>query len=265
LNLILTKANRLRLASAAPLALTLLLGGCLPNYGLSPRETRGNDYSTLIYEGLPLASTTRESSPIIPALPMKIGVIQAGEVAPPPSVLKILAAKTSLLSRVEALPGIYDGNDQQAPVLLFKPATQGVVTEADASQMNAAARRRAVDRMRALASSMGLDYLLLYGGTIDRNDSDTPLAIFNLTLVGLYLIPSREAHAQAHASAALIDVRTGRVIVLLDACSEAKCLVPYACTSNGLDGVTDAAREHAIDALAREFLCRLEQIRPAGG
>lgn len=238
--------------------LPLILVGCAPMTGLSPREIRGNDFSTLIYDGLPLepAGDSTVTAQPLRAFPLNIGVIQAGEVGPAPSMVNILRAQVGLIARAEPLPGIYDGDDKLA-IRLFPTADS-----AKDGRDHAACQRRAVYRMRALAADMGLDYLFLMGGTIDANDTDTPWAIMNLTIAGMYLFPSRQEHADAHAAGALIDLHTGRVVMTVDFHAQTHCIVPCMSAQAGFDGIAAIACEKAEVGLAKELEKRLEQARP---
>ena len=67
-------------------------------------------------------------------------------------------------------------------------------------------------RLQRLARDLA-DYLLIYGATIETHTRITPLSALDLTIVGAFAVPSREIHTDARASAALIDVRSGTVVL----------------------------------------------------
>jgi hypothetical protein len=223
---------------------------------LSPREVRGN-------EGLPTPKPNESATSTQPDLvfPLKMAVAQAGEVGPGSSMFDVLRTKPDLVSGLQPIPAFYNGNSPSAPVLWLVPSTQPQPGQANFTTDQARDCRHAVDAMRGLAASLGANYLFLFGGTVDEDDNDTPLAILNLTIVGLYIFPSRFVHADAHAAGALIDVHSGRVVMLVDSRDTGHSIVPYMSASLAMDGVVDQARKNVSMSLAKRFLGQLEQIR----
>jgi hypothetical protein len=161
--------------------LALVCGGCASD-GLSPREDSTNNLSATVYPQQPAAesSVTVAGSKLTVApakpidVPIRVGVVQTGDVAPPQSMLDGFRKHKELFGLVEPLPG-------NVPL-----AT-----------------------LRNTAAGMGLNYLLVYGGTVDRSTAPTQLELFNLTVIGLFIVPSDQITANGKAAGSLIDVSTG--------------------------------------------------------
>jgi hypothetical protein len=130
--------------------------------------------------------------------PSKVAVAQIGEVAPPASFVSSLQKEHALFAQVEPIPGV-SGENLPGP-----RSSDGA---------DAGAAKLQMSRMRSLARDMGMDYLLVFGGTMDSDAHATGLALADLTIVGAFVIPSRQIKAEARAAGALIDLRSGRVVV----------------------------------------------------
>ena len=67
------------------------------------------------------------------------------------------------------------------------------------------------------ARDLGADYLFLFGGTIDRKTTDSPMILANATIVGAFVVPGEVIQADARATGSLIDVASGRVVLAVSA------------------------------------------------
>ena len=221
----------LAVASAATMA------GCQSS-GLSPREVPGRTQSALLYSMYDNLDT-EASGPARPLkLPAAVAVVQVGEVSPPQTMMKALRAEPGVLSRVEAIPGAdsYVQNSQYGygPNLPAKgPSTAG---------------------LRRLAADLGMDYLLLVGGTMDYDSNGTPMSLLDLTIVGAFVIPSRETTAIARANAALIDVKTGRVVVSSSAEAEDRSIVPTGSLEGERVKLLEKLRDTVVTKLGTQVL-----------
>src|ERR1700733_13791432 len=77
--------------------------------GLSPRQTSSGDYSAMVYGDYarnPTTAPTQLPRPV--SVPIRIAIIQAGDVSPPQSMVDQLHSHVDLFSDVEALPEIRD-------------------------------------------------------------------------------------------------------------------------------------------------------------
>ena len=186
-------------ASAAALSLAALVG--CGSAGLSPREVPGRTQSGYLYSlYAQMPPEARNAPQLPPRLPSSVAVVQVGEAAPPAPVMAAMRGDPGVFARVESLPGI--AHEAGPWDRGFRRADDGVV---DAHSHLTA--------LRALAADMGMDYLLLVGGTVDYGTTSTEWSLLDLSIVGAFVVPSRETNATARANGALVDVRTGRVTV----------------------------------------------------
>ena len=143
--------------------------------------------------------------------PVNLAAAQIGDAAPQPAFLNTLRAEKDVFRRVESLPA------QESDT----PDGKG---------------RDPVRRLESMARDQGADYLLIYGATVDTRTRISPLSAVDLTIVGAFAPITRTVEATARGSAALIDVRTGTIV--LTAGSEG-------ISQNGASAVT-------VDAVADE-------------
>ncbi len=200
------------------LSVTLLLAataGC-GSSGLSPHEDQSQSLTSAVYQlppdtrpqrvvptpvetAMPAATRPAALTVAVPpniVLPMRVGVVQVGEGAPPQSALDAFRAHPELFNVVEPLAGNFDRWSCDSA---GRPKTTFGVAE--------------LSRVRALAAEMGLNYVLVYGGTIDQTSTPTPLKIFDLTIIGCFVIPSEHLVGNGKAVGSMVDVATGRVVL----------------------------------------------------
>jgi hypothetical protein len=231
-------------ASAAALALAVL-AGC-DSTGLSPREGAGRNFSSYVYALQPHAAAT-DTAPAPLALPTRLAVAQVGEVSPPTSFLNKLRAHPSLFSRVEGVTGAVSVEPQRAD-----PAGDSTITAAERA-------RAEVEGIRRLAREMGMDHLLLVGGTVDQVTKENGLSLLDLTVVGAFVVPSKQVDAEARASGALIDVASGRVTLFASADASRGRLASSATQTSGEIDVLREARDEVLEKLAAEVIAQCEQ------
>src|SRR4051812_3847425 len=156
----------------------LAAAGCA--HGLSARETRTQNYSAFVLSlyDQPL----QQAQPARLVAPMRVAIAQVGELAPPQAMLTQLRNKPELFMRVEGIPGVFEeaasGNQS------------GALTANERQQV-----RDRVGRLQRLAVDMGMDYLFIYGGSLEHYKRDNPLQVLDLTIVGAFVVPSREIRA----------------------------------------------------------------------
>jgi hypothetical protein len=227
---------------AAVGALALAVAGCSYE-GLSTRERPGDAQSLYLYslyEQMPPEAVNAPPPPL--RLPGRVAVVQVGEAAPPAALIEALRADPAVFGRVESLPGIvheagFDrtGQRDRAP---------------DAS----AQARVQVAGLRNLAADLGMDYLLLVGGTVDYGTSGTPLSLADLTIVGAFVVPSQHTRATARANGALVDVATGRVVVNSSAEAHRKSLVPNVSVDDEQARLLTKLRNDVVEKLGEQVL-----------
>ena len=216
----------------------MLLSGCLST-GLSTRETPSQNYSVYLYSLYPDEKNVEPNSRPKLVLPAEIAVAQIGEVAPPQEMMEMLRKETKFFRSVEGIPGVFELDRHSA------------LSQEKSGEIQALAQTQ-TQQMKRLARDLGMDYLFLYGGSIDYGSRQTGLGILDLTLIGSYVVPSQEIKGTARASGALVELNSGRVVFVVSAESE---LQKYA-TSLGLEGTQD----RLLDALRRDVITKLTQV-----
>ena len=248
--------------SVSLVALAAVLAGCTSS-GLSPRETDRQNYSSLVYSLYELPATPADAAdaplaaPPKLARPARVAVAQVGEVAPPQALLAKLRGRPDLFSRVESISGttapIGPGGEfpQQAAYSSPAPGSQEQV-------------RLDVSRMRRMARDMGMDCLLVIGGTMDYATHGNGLAILDLTIVGAFVVPSKEITAKATAAGALVDVESGRVVLTASADAGKGGLASTATQEGGELNVLRQARDEVVDKLADSVVAQCQRLQVAG-
>lgn len=218
--------------------LPILLAGC-QQAGLSPRETQTQNYATYIMSlydvpgtpGLPPASIS---------LPARIAVAQVGEIAPPEKVL-LAMRNNPAIAQVEPVPGSFTDSGRDVTF----------------DQLRAQVRR-----IERISRDLGMNYLFLFGGCIDYDTHSNPLSLLDLTIVGAFVVPSKNVNAHGRAAGALIDLSNERIVFVTSVEGEKERLAPTA-SSDGQEQRTLAAlREELTDALAQKMLAEC-QAHPA--
>lgn len=240
---------RLALAAALPLA---ALAGC-ESSGLSAREAGNRNFSSYVYSLYatpPAPQLAGSQEPARLALPTKLAVAQVGEVAPPEALLDKLRKRPGLFARVEPVPGTF-GIDAHV-----RPHGNAAFSPDEAA-------RREMERMQQYARSMGMDHLLLIGGTIDHAAQDNGLSVLDLTIVGAFVVPSKQITAEAKASGALIDLNTGRVVLTASADATRGGVASTATQESGQLNVAREARDDVLGQLADEVIERCQRWQQA--
>lgn len=235
--------------AALPLA---ALAGC-ESSGLSPREASGRNFSSYVYSlsDAPAQAGDAQNAPLV--LPSKLAVAQVGEVAPPTAFLNKLRARPELFSRVEGVSG----------AVFLPPEDRGERGERDSAITTEAGARREMQRIRQTARDMGMDHLLLVGGTIDQVTKENGLSILDLTVVGAFVVPSKQVDAEAKASGALIDLATGRVALVASADASRGRVASSATQVSGEIDVMREARDEVLAKLAAQVIKQCREVRQA--
>jgi hypothetical protein len=249
-------------AAAAAMSLAVFVG--CESSGLSVREPRGRDYSTYVFsmygndaapaphtaapDGIGLLGDSQAGAaahrPII--TPASVAVAQLGEVAPPLNMIERLRGDGKAFASVQPISGLVDAQPMPDP----RARPQDYSTQQDA--------RIHGERMRRLSGDLGADYLFLFGGTVDRSTTDTPLKLANATIVGAFLVPSEKIEATARAAGSLIDVRSGRVVLSVSADGHKDMLSPSVAREGDEIKLLEALREQVTSKLADQLAQRLD-------
>jgi hypothetical protein len=256
----------LRRAAAAAVLPLAALAGC-ESSGLSPREDSGRDFSSYLYSLDTPINAPADARPGRLVLPARLAVAQIGEVAPPTRFLDSLRGHPDLFSRVDPISGVpglqYDrdrSNRERYERGRYdhdRHFTNCKDGDSPPSSVEDLARQE-MGRMQRVAREMGMDHLLLIGGTMDQVTKENGLAILDLTIVGAFVVPSKQVDAEAKASGALIDLETGRVVLFASADASRARLASTATQGAGEIDVMRDARDQVLNKLAGQVIQQCE-------
>ena len=234
-------------------------GGCVEQ-GMSLRETPTRNISTYIMSLYEQPTAGAQEQPPRPLrLPIRAAVAQIGEVAPVHGVLEKLSDSPTVFSRVEGIPGIFDGSyapsasSHQGNRMDYNYTYNSPPPAAPRPSPGEPAVRDEMQRMRRFALSMGMDYLVLVGGTIDTKIDSTAASAADLTIVGAFLVPSKAINAEGRATAALIDLRSNRVVLTAVAESRGSKVAPSVAQSEGETNLLRSIRDDVLSKAAAQL------------
>ena len=232
----------LRRVAAAALLPLAALAGCSYDSPYS-REDSGRDFSSYLYSIDTPVNASPDARPGRLFLPANLAVAQIGEVAPPSRFLDALRGHADLFARVEPISGAAGVGYDVRPV----DCKDGTTVAQERARLEMA-------RMQRVAREMGMGHLLLIGGTIDQATKENGLAILDLTVVGAFVVPSKQVDAQARASGALIDLESGRVVLFASADASRARLASTATRGAGEIDVERDARNEVMARLATQLI-----------
>jgi len=232
------------------LALTFLATGCVDGaYDHDNRAGQGPDYARQVFSLYDEPNGAPQ--PVALHFPLNIAVAEVGELAPPPVVLDELRKEPALCHRVEGIPGIANGDYLTSPYNVHDYPVASPNGNQDALVAAAAMRR-----MLRLARDMGMDHLMLFGATVDSDVHATGLSAFDLTIIGQFLVPSRDITGRARASAVLIDLRTSRIVLSAGTEADDQRAVSAADEGVGEDHLIKNLRDTAFGTLGSQMIAR---------
>jgi hypothetical protein len=114
--------------------------------------------------------------------------------------------------------------------------------------------------IRRGAARQHLDYVLVYEVGASRQEKSNALALADLTIIGMFVLPSRTIDVEATASGLMLDVRTGYPYATLTTHAD-KTGVSRAISerSTGLS-YAETAKAQAVSKLARDFSDAMETL-----
>ena len=124
-------------------------------------------------------------------------------------MLDQLRKEPALIDTAVPVPGNFDAT--------VRPTTTPSPRDADGHTPAERQAREHVAHMRRYAADMGMNYLFLFGGTIDHGSASTGLSVLDLTVVGAFVVPSQAIEVTGRASGTLIEVDSGRVVLAVTA------------------------------------------------
>lgn len=120
-----------------------------------------------------------------------------------------------------------------------------------------------IDHIRKGAARQHIDYVLVYETGLTQNDKANGLALADLTIVGMFVLPSRNVEVEASASGLLLDVRNGYPYATLTAYAEKKGLTRAINTWSKRRELSATAEEKAVLELADDVKDAIEGLTAA--
>lgn len=120
-----------------------------------------------------------------------------------------------------------------------------------------------IDHIRKGAARQHLDYVLVYETGLTRTDKANGLALADLTIVGMFVLPSRDVEVSASASGLLLDVRNGYPYATLTSYAEKKGFTRLINTASTKQELSLDAEEEAVLELSKDVRTALGQLMEA--
>ncbi len=116
--------------------------------------------------------------------------------------------------------------------------------------------------LRASAARYGADALLVIRGAAVTDSRMNPLALFNLTVVGGFVVPGSRRDALFLIEGGLVDVNNGFLYAAMEADGAGITLAPSFVIEE--KDAIDKAKQAALKAFGPELLQRLRNLRASG-
>jgi hypothetical protein len=226
----------------------IALTGCVSN-GLSAGAGR-NNFSMLVNSAYQKPTVQDTNAPRKPLkLPLRLAVAEAGEAAPAKLFVDGLQNGGQTVTSVVPipLPGDSYGSCYSYPRNV-KP------------EQREAEFARQVESARHLAGDSGADYLLLIGGTIDGRSRGTVANVFDLTIIGCWIVPANELKSEGKAVGVLFDVASGRAVFMTSVEARDSKWSGTAQQTDKLNAMRCQMRDDLYQKLAGEVQARLVSI-----
>lgn len=118
-----------------------------------------------------------------------------------------------------------------------------------------------IDHIRRGAARQHLDYVIAYEVSNLAESDGNALRLADLTVLGLFVLPSRNLKAEATASAILLDVRNGYPYLTGSTFADKKGISTAVGKGGRKDKLKNAARQVAVAQIAQEFAGGLKDLK----
>lgn len=153
---------------------------------------------------------------------------------------------------------VVEMGDQYGEFVPVSPLIASMVGEPAAPGMDRAAA--VISNIRRGAARQHLDYVVAYEVGSSRQQKANALALADLTIIGMFVLPSRTVEVEATASALMLDVRTGYPYATLtthaDKSGSSRAISEWSTSLT----YADTAEERAVAKLAQEFGTAIEGL-----
>lgn len=156
----------------------------------------------------------------------------------------------------DVLEDLGTGYGEFVPV---SPMIASMVSDAPVRRSGNAAE--IIAHIRRGAARQHLDYVLTYEVGSSREEKANALALADLTVIGMFVLPSRTIEIEASASGLMLDVRTGYPYATLTTHAEKSGVSRV--ISDGSTGLAYAhkAESRAVAKLAQEFSASMAELQ----
>ena len=212
--------------------------------GLSVRE-QPTSYSKMVYQIVGAQDDPQQNRKL--QFPLALGVAQIGETAPPPELITALQSHRELIATVTEIP---------LPEDLFQSRSNDGITKEQAKPAVETATA-----LRRLGKQIGVDCILIIGGTMDSRSQSTPLELLDLAIIPAFVVPSERVSVEAKAAGALFDVETGNALLLVNATSAGKKYAPSEYAEDAISNLSVAQRSILSSQLSEDLVKKLTQFQ----
>ena len=122
-------------------------------------------------------------------------------------------------------------------------------------------KRNVVNHIRRGAARQHLDYVIAYEVNHKSDSQRNGLQIADLSILGLFVLPSRDVDVQSTASAILMDVRNGYPYLTGSTFADKSGISTLVGRGDKKDKLKDASRIVAVDKIADEFAQGLKELK----
>jgi hypothetical protein len=222
------------------LFLLVFLSGCYST-GLSVREKGSLNYSNFVY-GLYNNSSADENNLKKIDFPISLGVAQIGEAKAPKLFIDKLKENSLLITKIVSMP-----------------SGAGYEESEEGSK-----------KMRSLAQDLGVDYIFIFGGSADFRSTQNWTGVFDITIIGGFIFPSNAVTIEGKTSGALVDAKSGRVILIVDEEGTLKesvatyKLQSFNCSGGYADEMFAKLRDDLVLGLSEKLINKLREEKNNG-
>lgn len=148
--------------------------------------------------------------------------------------------------------------DEYGELVPVSPMIASLVSDPGDSWSNSSAE--VIAHIRRGAARQHLDYVLAYEVGSSRQNKANALALADLTIIGMFVLPSRTIEVEATASALMLDVRTGYPYATLTTYAEKAGVSRVVSETSTHRSYADTAKVRAVEKLADEFGGAMEAL-----
>lgn len=141
------------------------------------------------------------------------------------------------------------------------PISPLIASMVDPTQIGQSGTHDLIGHIRKGAARQHVDYVLIYEVTDISKARSNALRLTDLTVLGLFVMPSRKVDIDATASAILIDVRNGYPYGTATAFAEKSALVTAAGTRSLTSKLSDTAKIQAVKSLTTDIEEMMQDLK----